>query len=43
MSKKILITGMAGFIGFHLARKLFALGYEVYGFENYYKKMKEKK
>lgn len=35
MSKKILITGMAGFIGFHLARKFFALGYEVYGFDNY--------
>ena len=35
MSKKILITGMSGFIGFHLARKFFSLGYEVYGFDNY--------
>lgn len=26
---------MAGFIGFHVAKKLFSLGYEVYGFDNY--------
>jgi len=35
MSKKVLITGLAGFIGFHTARKLKSLGYEVYGFDNY--------
>ena len=33
--KKVLITGMAGFIGFHVAKKLFSLGYEVHGFDNY--------
>lgn len=26
---------MSGFIGFHVAKKLFSLGYEVYGFDNY--------
>lgn len=30
---KIFITGAAGFIGFHLARKLLALGEEVIGFD----------
>lgn len=29
--KKVLITGTAGFIGFHLSRKLVAEGYDVYG------------
>jgi UDP-glucuronate 4-epimerase len=32
---KIMITGIAGFIGFHLAKKLHSLGYSVYGFDNY--------
>lgn len=32
--KRILITGTAGFIGFHLAKKLLADGYEVTGMDN---------
>lgn len=32
--KKILITGTAGFIGFHLARRLLAEGYQVIGLDN---------
>ncbi len=32
--KKVLITGVAGFIGFHLAKKLVAEGYEVFGIDN---------
>jgi len=32
---KICITGMAGFIGFHTARKLHESGHEVVGFDNY--------
>ena len=31
---KILVTGTAGFIGFHLARKLLESGYEVVGLDN---------
>ena len=31
--KKILITGTAGFIGFHLARKLVEQGYQVFGLD----------
>ena len=31
---KILITGTAGFIGFHLAKKLLELGHEVVGYDN---------
>lgn len=31
---KILVTGSAGFIGFHLSRKLISLGYEVVGIDN---------
>jgi UDP-glucuronate 4-epimerase len=32
--KKILVTGAAGFIGFHLSKKLLSLGYEVTGIDN---------
>ncbi len=32
--KKILLTGCAGFIGFHLARRLLELKYEVVGLDN---------
>lgn len=35
MSKKIFITGSAGFIGFHLARTLASRGDEVVGFDNF--------
>jgi UDP-glucuronate 4-epimerase len=31
---KILVTGVAGFIGFHLAQRLLAAGIEVYGIDN---------
>ena len=33
-AKKVLITGAAGFIGFHLARRLLERGAEVFGFDN---------
>lgn len=33
-SRKILITGAAGFIGFHLSKKILELGGEVIGFDN---------
>ena len=32
--KKILVTGAAGFIGFHLCKQLLSLGYEVIGLDN---------
>lgn len=32
--KKILVTGAAGFIGFHLAQRLLAAGHQVVGFDN---------
>ncbi|WP_224490282.1 NAD-dependent epimerase [Robertkochia flava] len=32
--KRILVTGAAGFIGFHLSKKLIQLGYEVVGLDN---------
>jgi UDP-glucuronate 4-epimerase len=31
---KILVTGIAGFIGFHVAKKLLNQGHEVFGFDN---------
>lgn len=31
---KILVTGAAGFIGFHVSKKLINLGFEVYGIDN---------
>jgi UDP-glucuronate 4-epimerase len=31
---KILVTGIAGFIGFHVAKKLLEQGHEVFGFDN---------
>ena len=31
---KILVTGIAGFIGFHLSKKLISLGYEIIGIDN---------
>jgi UDP-glucuronate 4-epimerase len=34
LSKKILITGAAGFIGFHLSRNLLEQGAQVVGFDN---------
>ncbi|GHA30135.1 NAD-dependent epimerase [Salinimicrobium marinum] len=34
MKEKVLITGVAGFIGFHLAKKLIQNGYEVIGLDN---------
>lgn len=35
MDKNIFITGAAGFIGFHLAKKLKQLGHHVIGYDNY--------
>ena len=32
---KIIITGVAGFIGFHLAKSCCELGYEVFGVDNF--------
>jgi len=34
ISKKILVTGAAGFIGYHLCEKLLSLGFEVFGLDN---------
>ncbi len=34
INKKILVTGAAGFIGFHLMKKLLSLGYDVIGLDN---------
>ena len=32
--KKILITGIAGFIGFHVAKKLIKKNYKIIGIDN---------
>ena len=34
MSKKILVTGSAGFIGFHLTKELILKGFNVTGIDN---------
>ena len=34
MSTRILVTGVAGFIGYHLAKELLQLDYEVIGVDN---------
>ena len=34
ITQKVLITGAAGFIGFHLAKRLLAKGATVLGFDN---------
>jgi UDP-glucuronate 4-epimerase len=34
MNKTIFITGIAGFIGFHLAKKLLGQGYHIIGLDN---------
>ena len=34
MKKNILLTGAAGFIGFHLSKKLCELGFNVIGVDN---------
>ncbi len=34
MKEKVLITGAAGFIGFHLTRRLSSMGYQVIGIDN---------
>ena len=34
MSEKILVTGVAGFIGFHLFKKLLQLGFDIVGIDN---------
>ena len=33
-SKRVLVTGVAGFIGFHLSKRLLELGAEIIGFDN---------
>ena len=33
-SKKILITGVAGFLGSHLAEKLAEMGHQIIGIDN---------
>ena len=33
-SKKVLVTGVAGFLGSHLSEKLSEMGHDVYGIDN---------
>ena len=42
MTKKALITGGAGFIGFHLSRYLLKKGYKVHLIDNYMRGRKDK-
>ena len=35
MQKKILLTGVAGFIGFHLGKKLISEDYKIIGIDNF--------
>ena len=34
MKAKILVTGIAGFIGFHLSKRLISRGYKIIGIDN---------
>ena len=34
MKPKILITGIGGFIGFHLSKRLISMGYKIIGIDN---------
>ena len=34
MKKKIMVTGIGGFIGFHLSKRLISEGYEIIGIDN---------
>jgi len=38
--KKILVTGAAGFLGYHLSKRLLDLGHQVFGVDNFYTGMK---
>ena len=34
MQKKIMVTGIGGFIGFHLSKRLISMGYKIIGIDN---------
>ena len=34
MKKKIMVTGIGGFIGFHLSKRLISEGYKIIGIDN---------
>ena len=38
--KRILVTGAAGFLGYHLSKRLLDLGHQVFGVDNFYTGMK---